>query len=163
VNIRANTGNLNEISSSYQAGRYAPLLAYESLDRVSIYGIFAVVVTPPPWDIEFYESDDDGCPVQDFLDGLDKPRRAKVVALIEHLREQGPTLPFPYSSQVRGKIRELRTQYGKERYRVMYFGGPKRTFVLLHALKKSTKKLPEGDIKIAEERMKRYLEENEDD
>ena len=31
------------------------------------------------------------------------------------------------------------------------------------ALEKSTEKLPEGDIKIAEQRMKRYLEENEDD
>lgn len=121
------------------------------------------MVATPPWKIEFYESDDDGYPVQDFLDGLDKPRRAKVVALIALLEEQGPTLPFPYSSQVRGKVRELRTQYGKERYRVLYFGGPKRTFVLLHALEKSTEKLPERDIKIAEERMKRYLEENEDD
>lgn len=117
----------------------------------------------PPWGIEFYESDDKKRPVQDFLDGLDKPRRAKVVALIALLGEQGPTLPFPYSSQVRGRIRELRTQYGKERYRVLYFGGPKRTFVLLHALEKSSEKLPERDIKIAEERMKRYLEENEDD
>ena len=43
----------------------------------------------------------------------------------------------------------------------MYFGGPKRIFVLLHALEKNTEKLPERDIKIAEERMKRYLEENE--
>ena len=117
----------------------------------------------PSWGIEFYESHDKRCPVQDFLDGLDKPRRAKVVALIALLGEQGPTLPFPYSSQVRGKIRELRTQYGKERYRVLYFGGPKRTFVLLHALEKSSERLPERGIKIAEERMKRYLEENEDD
>jgi hypothetical protein len=117
----------------------------------------------PTWDIEFYENDDDGCPVQEFLDDLDKPRRAKVVALIALLGEQGPTLRFPYSSQVRGKIRELRTRHGKERYRVLYFGGPKRTFILLHALEKSTEKLPERDIKTAEERMKRYLEQNEDD
>lgn len=73
------------------------------------------MVVTPSWGIEFYETDDNRCPVQDFLDGLDKPRRAKVMALIALLGEQGPTLPFPYSSQVRGKIRELRTQYGKER------------------------------------------------
>lgn len=99
--------------------------------------------------------------MQSFLDDLDKPRRAKVVALIALLREQGPTLPFPYSSQVRSKVRELRTRYGKERYRVLYFGGPKRTFVLLHALEKRTEKLPEREIKIAEERMKRYVQQNE--
>lgn len=116
----------------------------------------------PPWGVEFYQSDEDACPVQDFLEELDKPSRAKVVAVIALLGEQGPTLPFPYSSKVRGKIRELRTQYGKERYRVLYFGGPKRMFVLLHALEKSTDKIPERDIKVAEERMKRYLELRED-
>ncbi len=119
-------------------------------------------MTVAVWGIEFFESDHDGCPVRDFLDGLDKQRRAKLVALIALLREQGPTLPFPYSSQVRGKVRELRTQYGKERYRVLYFGGPKRTFVLLHALEKNTEKLAEKDIRIAEERMKWYVEQNDD-
>ena len=63
---------------------------------------------------------------------------------------------------MRGKIRELRTQYGKERYRVLYFGAPGRVFVLLHALEKSTEKTPEGDIRIAEARMKKYLERLED-
>lgn len=112
--------------------------------------------------MEFFE-DEDGCPVREFLDGLDKPRRAKVVAVVALLAEQGPTLPFPYSSQVRGKIRELRTRYGKDRYRVLYFGAPGRTFALLHALEKSTEKIPEGDIKIAEARMKAYLMRLEDD
>ena len=72
-------------------------------------------------------------------------------------------MSFPYSSRVRGKIRELRTQYGKDRYRVLYFGAPGRMFVLLHALEKSTEKIPEGDIRIAEARMKKYLEQLEDD
>ena len=117
----------------------------------------------PSWAVEFFEDDEGGRQVQDLLDDLDKPRRAKVVAVMALLAEQGPNLPFPYSSQVRGKIRELRTQYGKERYRVLYFGAPGRTFVLLHALEKSTAKIPEGDIKIAEARLKKYLERLEDD
>jgi hypothetical protein len=110
-----------------------------------------------PWSIEFFEDDEGRCPVQDFLDGLDKPRRAKVVAVIALLAEQGPTLPFPYSSQIQGKIRELRTQYGRERYRLLYFGAPGRVFVLLHALEKSTEKLPARGIKVAEARMQRHL------
>lgn len=117
----------------------------------------------PPWSVEFFEDDDDGCPVQDFLDDLDKPRRAKVVAIIALLAEQGPTLPFPYSSQVRGKLRELRTRYGKERYRVLYFGAPGRAFVLLHAVEKSTEKLPARDIKIAEARMQKHLKRRDAD
>lgn len=113
------------------------------------------------WAVEFYESDEYGCPVRDFLDNLDKPRRAKLLAIIALLGEQGPTLPFPYSSQVRGRIRELGTRYGKERYRILYFGAPGRVFVLLHALEKETAKISEGDIAIAEARMKQYLKRQE--
>lgn len=111
-----------------------------------------------PWRVEFYESQGEGCPVRHFLLGLDRPRRAKVVALVRLLEELGPALPFPYSSQIRGKIRELRTQHGGERYRVLYFGAPGRTFVLLHAFAKRTQATPERDIALAERRMITYLE-----
>jgi hypothetical protein len=53
-----------------------------------------VTEATPSWQIEFYEREEDGCPVQDFLNALDKPPRAKVLALIQLLAEQGPTLPF---------------------------------------------------------------------
>ena len=111
-----------------------------------------------PWQIELYERDDGGCPVEDFLNGLDKRSRAKVLGLIQFLADQGPTLPFPYSSQVRGKIRELRTQYGRENLRVLYFGTSAREWVLLHGFTKRTPKTPERDIRIAEARMMDYLE-----
>ncbi len=100
--------------------------------------------------------------MQQFLDSLDKPRRAKLLALIKLLEEQGPTLPFPYSSQVRGKLRELRAHYGSEHYRVLYFGAPNRAFVLLHALQKRTEELPVRDIRRAETRMNQYFEQLED-
>jgi phage-related protein len=111
-----------------------------------------------PWQVEFYERDNGGCPVEDFLNGLDKAPRAKVLALIQLLAEQGPNLPFPYSSQVRGKIRELRTRYGRERLRVLYFGASTREWVLLHGFIKQSQKTPEQDIGIAEARMTEYLE-----
>jgi phage-related protein len=117
-------------------------------------------VTEPAasWQIEFYEHGDGTCPVEDFLNGLDKAPRAKMLALIQLLAEQGPTLPFPYSSQVRGKIRELRTRYGRERLRVLYFGASAREWVLLHAFIKQSPKTPERDTRIAEARMTEYLE-----
>jgi phage-related protein len=111
-----------------------------------------------PWQIEFYERNDGRCPVEEFLDGLDRPPRAKVLALIQLLAEQGPALPFPYSSQVRGRIRELRTQYGRENLRVLYFGAAPRECVLLHDFTKRTPKTPERDMTIAEARMTEYLE-----
>lgn len=99
--------------------------------------------------------------MREFLDGLDKRCRAKLLAIIKLLEEEGPTLPFPYSSRVRGKFRELRAHYGREIYRVLYFGAPNRTFVLLHALEKRTEKLPARDVNVAETRMRRYLEQLE--
>ena len=106
----------------------------------------------PTWAVEFYE-DDAGCPVQDFLNALEPRKRAKVIAIIAVLEEQGPTLPFPYSSQIEGKLHELRTHYGQDQYRVLYYGAVDRTFVLLHAFVKRTKQTPAGDVKVAKERM----------
>ena len=116
------------------------------------------MVYTSPWAVEFYESRTGGCPVRDFLLGLDVPRRVKLVAVIRLLEEMGPNLPFPYSSQIRGKLRELRTHYGKEHYRVLYFGAPGRTFVLLHAFVKRVRVTPERDIVLAERRMTAYLQ-----
>ena len=113
---------------------------------------------PAPRQVGFYEREDGGCPVEDFPNGLGKPPRAKVLALIQLLAEQGPTLPFPYSSQVQGKIRELGTRYGRERLRVLYFGASTREWVLLHGFIKRSPKTPEQDIRIAEARMTEYLE-----
>lgn len=114
----------------------------------------------PRWLVELYE-DEDGCPVREFLEILERGKRAKLLALIRLLEEQGPTLPFPYSSQVRGKLRELRTRYADEHYRVLYFGTSQRRFILLHAFSKRTEKTPERDIAIAQRRMASYSREHD--
>jgi hypothetical protein len=102
------------------------------------------------WTVDFYEAPDGSAPVEIFLDGLPKQQRAKTLALIKLLGEQGTGLPFPYSSQVRGRLRELRTRFGKRRLRILYFADSRRIFMLLHGVVKSTEKLPESDIQKAE-------------
>lgn len=57
------------------------------------------------------------------------------------LEERGPHLPFPYSSQVEGRLRELRVHFGRTLYRILYYGDAERTFVLLHAFTKRTPRL----------------------
>ncbi len=108
------------------------------------------------WTVDFYEDDDGSAPVEEFLAGLPPPHRAKALAIVKLLEQEGPTLPFPYSSQVRGGLRELRTQYGRDKLRILYFGDPKRVFILLHAVVKRTDKLEEADIETAKQRMKRH-------
>ena len=109
------------------------------------------------WQVDFYEEGDGSAPVEVFLEGLSKQQRAKALALIKLLEEQGTTLPFPYSSQVRGRLRELRTRLGKTRLRILYFGDPRRVFVLLHGFIKAEEKLPGADLQIAEQRMAAHL------
>lgn len=110
-----------------------------------------------PWRVEFYEEDDGSCPVEEFLSKLPIAYSAKALAIIRILEEHGPQLPFPYSSQIRGRLRELRTQFGRTKIRILYFGDPRRVFLLLHGLVKRTERLEESEIRVAEERMRRHL------
>ena len=110
------------------------------------------------WTVEFYERPDGRAPVEEFLSSLPVGHRAKALAIVKRLEEVGPALPFPYSSQVKGKIRELRTQQGKDRIRILYFADKRRWFILLHAWIKRTDKLSSSDIRIAEQRMAEHNE-----
>ena len=105
------------------------------------------------WPVDFYEDAAGNAPVQEFLDGLTEEQRAKCFGLIKMLKEHGPTLPFPYSSQVQGKLRELRTRHGKTRLRILYFADANREFQLLHAVVKETEKLEASDIQKGQTRM----------
>jgi hypothetical protein len=69
------------------------------------------------------------------------------------LEEWGPGIPFPYSSQVEGRLRELRVHYGRTIYRILYYGDAQRTFVLLHAFEKRSLALPEAELRVAMKRM----------
>jgi phage-related protein len=105
------------------------------------------------WTVDFFEYADGSAPVEAFLDGLPKKQRAKLLGRIDKLREHGPTLPFPYSSQVEGKVRELRTRFGKTRLRILYFGDANQEFKLLHGVVKDTEKLEKFDLQEAKDRM----------
>jgi phage-related protein len=108
------------------------------------------------WKVDFYQEPDGAAPVESFLGSLSVQRRAKALALIQELRRQGPALPFPYSSQVAGRVRELRTQYGKEKIRILYFGDSQRNFILVHGLIKRSDKLDQSDIATAVDRMTKH-------
>src|SRR5260221_8340281 len=114
------------------------------------------------WQVEFFTDERGEAPVEEHLTSLPVQHRAKMLALLKMLEQEGPSLAFPYSSQVRGKLRELRTQQGKDKLRILYFGDANRGLVLLHGIVKRSAKLPAEDIRTAEARMElhnRRLEE----
>src|SRR6266404_664590 len=110
------------------------------------------------WIVDFYQEADGTAPVEEFLDSLRPEGRAKALALLQMLKDHGPNLPFPYSSQAAGKIRELRTQYGKDKIRILYFADARRVFILLHGFVKRTAKLEPGELRQAEYRMARHVQ-----
>ena len=113
---------------------------------------------PGRWSVEFYESGGEGSPVETFLESLSFPAQVKVFNLIRLLEEQGVSLPFPYSSQITGRLRELRTQLGKAHFRILYCATPRRTFLLLHGFIKRAPRTPTSAIDLANRRREEYLQ-----
>jgi phage-related protein len=93
-------------------------------------------------------------PVHEFVDALDDEVQAAIENQIDRLNLLSDELPhvlFPHSSQVEGELRELRCHYGRELYRVLYRRS-ERLVVLLHIFAKRSAKIPEREIRIAQER-----------
>jgi hypothetical protein len=105
------------------------------------------------WEIDFYRAEDGSFPVQKWLDGLPESVRGKVIARVDLLKQGGPTLDYPYTSQIEGKLREARLRVGKTRYRVLYFFDERRTAILLHGFTKDTASVEESDKRTGRERM----------
>jgi hypothetical protein len=115
----------------------------------------------PSWKIDFFAHTVGAVqvwPVRVWLDGLPEAVRGKVLARIELLKEHGPTLDYPYTSQIEGKLREARLRIGKTRYRVLYFFDDDRTAVLLHGFTKDTAMVEEADKQTGRTRMTRHIE-----
>jgi hypothetical protein len=81
------------------------------------------------WDVEHTDE------FEAWWHGLDEGEQEDITATVLLLMEQGPSLPFPYSSGVAGSrhghMRELRIQSGGHPIRVFYAFDPRRSAILL--------------------------------
>ena len=101
------------------------------------------------WRVVHYDTADGTCPMGEFLDGLTAKERAKVLAAIDLLEEEGPNLHRPYADTLKDGIHELRVRISNLRYRVFYFFCDRYDIVLTHGFKKKVGKVPETEIKRA--------------
>ena len=108
---------------------------------------------PVGWSVDFFEDNEATLPVREWMLNPPKEVRAKLLARVQMLREHGPSLDFPYTSQIEGRLRELRLRLGKMRYRVLYFFDERRTCILLHGFTKNTEAVPSTEIRVALQRM----------
>jgi len=103
-------------------------------------------MTGPHWRVVFYEKEDGRCPIAEFLDGLGSKQRAKVLAVIDLLEEEGSRLRRPYAGFLRDGIYELRVRVSRVRYRVLYFFYSRTDIVLTHSFRKKSKSAPKNEI-----------------
>ena len=66
--------------------------------------------------------------------------RMKIFKYVDFLRQQKGYVDEPYSKHIKGKIRELRVDFSKNRFRIFYFIFIEKTIILLHAFLKKTEK-----------------------
>lgn len=99
---------------------------------------------------------------------LDAAEQVSVDAVVELLRERGPTLRSRYSSDIKGSrhgnMRELRIQHKGEPYRILYCFDPRRIAVLLlGGNKKGNDRWYEENVPKADKLYDELLKELEDE
>ncbi len=81
------------------------------------------------WEVEYTNE------FEEWWVTLEADTQDAIDVLVGILQEEGPNLPFPYSSKINGSrhshMRELRIQHGGEPYRILYAFDPRRVAVLL--------------------------------
>lgn len=100
----------------------------------------------------FYEREDGTEPVKDFILGLDKKMRAKIMKELKMLSINGIELREPYSKLLDDGIFELRAKSGSDITRVLYFFFVGRKIILTNGFVKKTPKTPPEEL----DRAKRY-------
>ena len=97
----------------------------------------------------FYSKDDGTEPAKDFILGLDKKMRAKILLSVDLLAENGYLLREPYSKPLGDGIFELRAKVASDISRVLYFFFVGRKVILTNGFIKKANKTPVSEIEIA--------------
>lgn len=100
-------------------------------------------------EIEFYDTEDGKCPLQEYLDSLEPKLLAKTLRTIDLLENNGISLRKSYSSPLGDGIFELRTKQGSDITRVLYFFFVGNKAILTNGFTKKTQKTPQSEIDTA--------------
>lgn len=113
------------------------------------------------YQIEFYSKPDGTEPAKDFILELDNKMRAKTLRTVALLKEAGPSLREPYSKLLDDGIFEIRTKFGTDITRVLYFFVVGKKIILTNGFIKKTQKTPAAEISLAKQYRADYLTRKE--
>lgn len=110
------------------------------------------------WEVEYTSE------FEDWWRTLSSKEQDAIDRAVRMIRDRGPHLGHPYSSQVKssrhGNMRELRVQCGGDPYRVLYAFDPRRiAIVLLGGCKRGDDRWYDRNVPIADDLYDTYLTE----
>lgn len=91
--------------------------------------------------------------LEKFIESLEKPTIAKVLRTLDLLEKFGYNLGLPHSKKVSGRLYELRIR-GVQEVRIFYTFYKSEIF-LLHGFIKKTQKVPQKEIRIVIQKLKK--------
>ena len=83
-------------------------------------------------------------PAAEFIDSLTEKEQAKVFGYLHELKKKGFRMRRPMAEYLREGIYELRPKDN----RIFYFFFLDNNIVVLHGIKKNTKRVPDRDLKL---------------
>lgn len=102
------------------------------------------------YEVIMYETSSGTSPVIRFLDGLPIKLREKTLRSLQLLQELGPRLRGEESSYLGNGIFELRTKFGSDITRVLYFFYSGKRIILTNGFIKKSQKTPRRELERAE-------------
>ena len=113
-------------------------------------------------EIKFYKTFSGKSPIEDFLDSLSSKEAQKITWVLTLIEEMETISTKFYKKLVNSDgIVEVRTQIGKNNFRLLGFEY-KDTFVILtNGFKKKDQKVPKSEINLAQQRKNEYLSRGE--
>lgn len=104
------------------------------------------------FEIVFYEKENGEEPAKEFILNQPPKMRAKLLRILEMMRQNGNELGEPYTKLLEHGTYEIRAKHATDITRVLYFFEMKGKVVLTNGFIKKTQKTPKREI----ERAKRY-------
>jgi phage-related protein len=105
--------------------------------------------------VYYFVDERGGKPIKEFIRALPKNERAKILAYVIELKRQGNNLRRPMADYLGNGIYELRPKDN----RIFYFFYLRDNAILVHAIKKYTKRIASRDLQLCIKR-KRLVEES---
>lgn len=110
------------------------------------------------WRIIFYEKSNGEIPVVDFLNGLNREMRYKMMQQLDYLEMRG-NMPRGDSTKPLGDgIFELRAQNKTDITRILFFFGKNQEIVLSNGFVKKQQRMPMSELELARRNQADYFE-----